>query len=213
MLKNFFWLLPPLLGVSTSLVSAQLTVQETLRECGVSSESLAVAGCTSTHALSIVEELADDQSTRVSLEQLQGELTAARSRKLELLQSLAEAETEDIDQLQIDLQAASDHEAAALLAYQRAIDSTVQQVVGGAPVQQQVLLQLAIRSNVRSLPAEYRVLPWSGRKLGKLARALKLDSAESHPLVIEAESVYDVQLARQYLLNRRDEIAVAINEQ
>lgn len=201
------------LGIASGIVSAQLTVQETLRECGFSPEVLAVAGCTSTHAASLVSELIDDTGIRTNLELLQADLTAARTAKLTILQQIVNADTTDFDQLQADLQAASDTESLTLQAYKQGMESTAQQLSQLLPAEQQSLIPLALRDSARVLPAEYRVLSWNDRKLTKLSRALKLESADSHPLVSEAESDYYVQLARQYILSRRDAIATVLSDQ
>lgn len=195
----------------SGFAKAQLTTHETLQECSISPEVLAASGCVSSDAALIVSEIEGDIQWRLLLETLQESLINARSSKQALLEQLTSVDSaEDFDRIQTDIQAAAHAESLAMNAYQDEVNNVVAKISAVLTSPQEVSLALILRKQVSMLPPEYRVLNWTDRKLKKLARALKTDDSDQHPLLLEANAIYEVQLARQNLLHQRDLIAAAI---
>ena len=211
-LKSILPLAAIVVSVCSTAAFAQLSVQETLRQCGFSADALAAAGCSGVQAALVFDELDEDLAVRTQLEQLHTELNQARAQKLAVLDQLSTPTgSSNVEQLQQQLQTASDSEVAASAAFTMAIDSCSYELTTLLSTDQQARILLVIRDGAESLPEEYRVLDWSDRRLAKLSRALKLESSDSHPLVLEAEASYEVQLARQQIIANRDAVALALS--
>ncbi len=204
-----------ILGAFASPLWAQMTVAETLQACEISAETLVVSDCDVTDFTGIVEAALEDLTGRQELETRRDAWAQAKINKQQLLEQLSDSDqSQDYEGVLQDLQTASNDVEQAKASYFQHVDSMRDDLIDDLSLGQQAKLELSIRPEVHVLPAEYRLLPWDARKLTRLTRAVRMaesDEASQHPLITAAEASYEVQYARQLLLQNLESMKIAFD--
>jgi len=204
-----------ILGVFASPLMAQMTVAETLQACEISAETLVVSDCDVTDFSGIAEAALADIAGRQELETRRDAWAQAKVDKQQLLEQLSDSDqSQDYEDVLQDLQSASSNVEQTKASYFQYVDSMRDDLIEDLSIGQQAKLELAIRSEVHVLPAEYRLLPWAARKLTRLTRAVRMaesDETVQHPLITAAEAIYEVQYARQLLLQNLESMKSAFD--
>ena len=204
-----------ILGAFTSPLWAQMTVAETLQACEISAETLVVSGCDVADFNGIIQAASEDLASRQELETRRDAWAQAKVDKKQLLEQLSDSDqSQDYEGVLEDLQAASNDVEQTKASYFQYIDSMRDDLVDDLSLGQQAKLELSIRPEVHVLPAEYRLLPWNARKLTRLTRAVRMaesDETVQHPLITAAEAIYEVQYARQLLLQNLESMKIAFD--
>ena len=204
-----------ILGAFASPLLAQMTVAETLQTCEISPETLIVSECDVADFGEIVEAALENLTGRQELETRRDAWAQAKSDKQQLLEQLGDSEqSQDYEGVLEDLQTSSSDVEQAKASYFQYVDSIREEIIDNLSLGQQAKLELVIRPEVQVLPAEYRLLPWDARKLTRLTRAVRMaesDESTQHPLITAAEAIYDVQYARQLLLQNLESMKLAFD--